>query len=376
MKSKTFLSPLCSLFVLSLVWGCCHPTGAHAQTVFTHDGAGGRISQEAAGAPAAPQITVAPTNQTGRIGGTAQFSVVATGPGPFAYEWFKDGVPIAEATSDTLVLTGLVSGSFTPTPNSSPKYYVRVTNAHGSDISTSAELYLDTPGAGLPDWWRQQYFGTGTNDAWDGFEGNNITTATAQGTGDLRNMFGGNYSSPEAGVAFFSDGQAAGYVHAVEFERPTSISLAGYKLKVGDDSGTGNRGISEFRLYYWNTTTNTFQLLDTYVPPAHPYAGTAPGAINILEVTRNVTAVAASKFRAEFVQWASGSVGGPRVYELDAILSAAPAVNPYADADGDGVTNGQEYSDGTAPNNAASRQARITFSGRLRTATLMQADPW
>jgi hypothetical protein len=75
------------------------------------------------------------------------------------------------------------------------------------------------------------------SNAWSDGQGNAITASTAQGAGDLRNMFGGIYASAEAGTAFFSDQQSAGFVHFVEFERPTAIDLTGYRLVLGDDTG-------------------------------------------------------------------------------------------------------------------------------------------
>lgn len=332
-----------------------------SQTLFTHDPAGNRASQ-GAGLAALPTIAIPPSDQVAKLGETARFAVVAGGPGPFTYEWFKGAVAMVGATSDTLQITSLGAGDFASGPTGTPRYSVRVTNATGDVTSTAVGIYQDSIGAGLPDWWRQQYFSTATNDLWDLSQGNAIIASTAQGAGDLRNMIGGSFSSAEAGIAIYSDAQSAGYVHAVEFQRPTTIQLTGYRLVIGDDAVSGSRGISEFRLYYFNTSTNSYQLLDTYAPASHPY-GSATSVLNILDVTRNVTPVLASKYRAEFVQSANPPYGGPRVIELDAISSAGPPVDPQADADGDGVTNQQEFADGTQPNNASSHLGRLSLIG-------------
>lgn len=148
------------LLLLSTAWVFCHAAQAQAQTVFAHDPGGNRAAQQAAGAPEAPFITTMPAHQTGKLGGTARFSVIVGGQGPFTYQWLKNGAPIDGATSDTLVLTGLVAGDFTPSPWFSPSYSVQVTNAHGSVLSVAADLYQDSLGAGLPDWWRTYYFPT------------------------------------------------------------------------------------------------------------------------------------------------------------------------------------------------------------------------
>jgi DNA/RNA endonuclease G (NUC1) len=66
--------------------------------------------------PAAPTITTAPVPQTISVGGTATFSVVATGTTPLSYQWRKGGVGlsdggiIAGTHTATLTLTGVAAG--------------------------------------------------------------------------------------------------------------------------------------------------------------------------------------------------------------------------------------------------------------------------
>src|SRR5439155_361071 len=50
---------------------------------------------------------VGPNNQTNCPGSTATFSTVASGPGPFRYQWNKGGTTIAGATNSSLVLGNL-----------------------------------------------------------------------------------------------------------------------------------------------------------------------------------------------------------------------------------------------------------------------------
>ena len=54
----------------------------------------------------APMITQQPVAQTAVIGAAATFSVTASGDAPLAYQWLKDGMPIAGATGPTLTRTG------------------------------------------------------------------------------------------------------------------------------------------------------------------------------------------------------------------------------------------------------------------------------
>ena len=49
----------------------------------------------------APSITSQPTNQSVTVGGTASFSVSATGTAPLSYQWSKNNTPINGATSST-----------------------------------------------------------------------------------------------------------------------------------------------------------------------------------------------------------------------------------------------------------------------------------
>ena len=49
-----------------------------------------------------PSITTQPANQTVNVGQTATFTVVATGAAPLSYQWQKNQVNIAGATSASL----------------------------------------------------------------------------------------------------------------------------------------------------------------------------------------------------------------------------------------------------------------------------------
>lgn len=129
-----------------------------AQTAITHDPDGNRLSQAAAVA-GPPTIVSHPQGRLAKLGGTARFSVVAGGPGPFAYQWFAGATPIAGATSDSLTLSNLQAADFTPNPAGSPRYSCRVTNGTSNVTSNPAALFQDSGGLGLPDWWQLQHFG-------------------------------------------------------------------------------------------------------------------------------------------------------------------------------------------------------------------------
>lgn len=84
-------------------------------------------------APVAVAIATQPSPQVQLPGGSATFAVAASGSGPIAYQWLKDGAPIAGATGAVLTLVG-VTGSDVAA------YAVVVGNALGSVTSQAAAL--------------------------------------------------------------------------------------------------------------------------------------------------------------------------------------------------------------------------------------------
>lgn len=84
---------------------------------------------------AGPVITAHPQSTSTVAGGTATFSVTATGAG-LSYQWKRNGTPIPGATSATLTLAGAnaIAGS----------YQVEITNSDGTAISSPSTLSLVT----------------------------------------------------------------------------------------------------------------------------------------------------------------------------------------------------------------------------------------
>lgn len=89
--------------------------------------------------PAAPSITTQPASQAVSAGSSATLSVAVTGNPPPTYQWRKNGVAIAGATTYSLMLTNLL-------PGDAGNYDVVVTNSQGSVTSSAATLTVD----GLP----------------------------------------------------------------------------------------------------------------------------------------------------------------------------------------------------------------------------------
>lgn len=86
----------------------------------------------------APAIAAHPVDQTAMTGGTVTFEVMVAGTDPLAYQWLKDGAPLAGATASTLTLTNL-------TVAHAGDYSVTVSNPAGSAVSEAARLVVVRP---------------------------------------------------------------------------------------------------------------------------------------------------------------------------------------------------------------------------------------
>ena len=115
-------------------------TAAGSYSVKVSNAAGSVVSDAATltvaargGGAVAPSITKQPVGLTVAEGGSASFSVTATGTAPLAYQWALDGQAISGATSATYAI-----GSVAATAAGS--YTVKVSNVAGSVVSGAATL--------------------------------------------------------------------------------------------------------------------------------------------------------------------------------------------------------------------------------------------
>ncbi len=81
-------------------------------------------------------ISVQPQSQTAAVGGSATFSVVASGPPPLTYQWRKDGAAISGATHATLTVGNVQLGD---------AGYYRVVVGSGTGSATSWGAALNLP---------------------------------------------------------------------------------------------------------------------------------------------------------------------------------------------------------------------------------------
>ncbi len=85
-------------------------------------------------AAVAPSIAAQPADVSVAVGGTATFSVTASGTAPLTYQWQKGGTTIAGATAASYTTPATVSG------DSASTFAVVVTNAMGTANSDAATL--------------------------------------------------------------------------------------------------------------------------------------------------------------------------------------------------------------------------------------------
>ena len=65
-----------------------------------------------------PVISQQPQSQTIECGGTADFSVVASGPPPLNYQWLSNNFPLAGATNSQFIISNVISSDDASRPSS------------------------------------------------------------------------------------------------------------------------------------------------------------------------------------------------------------------------------------------------------------------
>ena len=139
--------------------------------------------------PQLPVILVQPTNQTVNVGGTAVFSVMASGTPPLSYQWTSNEVSIVNATNSTLVLDNVQLAQ------NGVLYAVLVANPYSTTGSSNAVLAVNPPPpcdpapSGLVSWWPAEG------------NGNDIVSGN---DGILEN--GAGFTNGEVGMAFNLNG--------------------------------------------------------------------------------------------------------------------------------------------------------------------------
>ena len=119
-RKQEFAAAACFLGLALALWGCVGSTNPTSSTK-----------------PAVPGFAIQPASQTVTVGHIANFSVTATGTGPFTYQWQKNSANISGATSSSYTTPATVSG------DNGAAFRVLVSNSAGSAMSASATLTVD-----------------------------------------------------------------------------------------------------------------------------------------------------------------------------------------------------------------------------------------
>jgi hypothetical protein len=131
-----------------------------------------------------PAVIQQPQSSTVNPGASVNFTAVATGTAPLEYQWRRDGVDIAGATSAALTLASVQAGD-------AGVYSLRVRNGGGLAFSQPAVLQVNLPDAGTL-----------------AFSAANFTVSEAAGHADITLVRTGDTSRPATVTVETADGSA------------------------------------------------------------------------------------------------------------------------------------------------------------------------
>ena len=137
--------------------------GAH----FDYDFSGNLLLQTNENATP-PQILGQPGMRIVIPGESTSFSVLVKDTPGVSYQWNFNSSAISGATADSLLLTNVST-------NNEGLYSVMVSNGSGTVLSSSANLYIDANGDGLPDSWEIAHFGNLNQTATGDYDGDGVS---------------------------------------------------------------------------------------------------------------------------------------------------------------------------------------------------------
>lgn len=172
-----------------------------------------------------PSIVTQPQSNSVSVGGTAMFSVAATGSAPLRYQWFFNNAAASGATNSSLTLVSVAT-------NQAGNYFVRVTNDFGAVTSSIVALTVNPAPTGAV-----FYVSTTGSDSNPGTLAAPFATVSkaqsVMAVGDTIYLRGGTYNL-SAQVKLTLDGTATSYckLWAYPGERPVfdfSTTASGVK---------------------------------------------------------------------------------------------------------------------------------------------------
>ncbi len=324
-------------------------------------------------------ITSQPTNQTVLSGANASFFAGVIGIPPFSFQWRFNGTNLlANQTNSSLILSNVAL-------NQAGTYSLVVSNIQGYSLPSSNAFLtvLDsaTPlGDGIPNWWKQKY----------GLSTNNPTLATNYPSGDqltylakyiydlnpLTNDTDGDILTDYAEIFIYHtnplalDTDGDGIPDGWEVQH-------GLNPLVGDATQTGFGGVSGLQIYQYDLThTNQVDQLD----PRNPFFAPGTSIYEVLnngqhtnrfyydredrllgaEYSRGISIAYTydgngNPIRQTYLSRADeGTNGLPVLWRFLNGLTNSANASPYADSDGDGWSNYQEWLAGSNPSSSNS----------------------
>ncbi len=251
-----------------------HDVGRGEFVMVLTDFSGHQTYVLADGAPPAspPVIQNEPQSLTVCEGGTASFSVTASGAAPLAYQWRVDGAPIAGATASTLTIDPVALAD-------AGAYDVVVTNPDGSATSQAAQLTvqalpqaefdalvaISTTGPSATAIFRDLSTGTVSSWLWDFGDGNTSTEQNPTHTYQTSGTF--DVSLTVSGSCGASTETKAGFINVPAPPSPLILDFS-----VSDPVVTDGEAITLTHDFF-----NGSGVIDQGVGPVSP--GQTPGVL-------------------------------------------------------------------------------------------------
>lgn len=270
-----------SQVVPGFAWGAAYVAQADGTWRDASAGQFSGVVHVTSGSPpsVAPIIVTQPASQIAALGGTATFSVAATGSGTLSYQWRHNGAAVGP-NSPTLTLTGVTQAD-------SGAYVVVVTGSVGSRASDLVTLTVNAAGAiriidGLKRAEPPPYFIGETHPAIDvtikNFSGTTVYVARIQVDGDPRDAAGNLLDMVSWNAENFSPALAlapnATYRHVASLSQPLPFNPAkvAARLKVKFDGIPGLQEVTDAEA--GASAVLAFETLDKYelTVDASPYA--------------------------------------------------------------------------------------------------------